>query len=183
VRAAWGGYPHVPLACGSCHREHGETGEALKRVADATPVPIATGERLLTRWGFREICERHAAAYLQPDVSHVGGISELKRVANMAEVSYMHIAPHCAIGPIALAAALHVDAAVPNFLIQEQIDQSLGDGLLVRPWEVRDGHIALPTAPGLGIEVDAREAEQHRTYVEELGGEHYHPSDGSVADW
>jgi galactonate dehydratase len=160
-----------------------ENVEALKRVADAVPVPIATGERLLTRWGFREICEQQAAAYLQPDVSHVGGISELKRVANMAEVAYMHIAPHCAIGPVALAAALQVDAAVPNLLIQEQIDQSLGDGLLMQPWVVQDGHIALPEAPGLGIAVDEREAEQHREYIEELGGEHYHPSDGSVADW
>jgi galactonate dehydratase len=160
-----------------------ENVEALKRVTDSVPVPIATGERLLTRWDFREVCERHAAAYLQPDVSHVGGISELKRVANLAEVYYMHLAPHCAIGPVALAAALHVDAAVPNFLIQEQIDQSLGDGLLTAPWEVRDGHIALPTAPGLGIEVDAREAEQHRAYTEELGGEYYYASDGSVADW
>jgi len=85
----------------------------------------------------------------------------------------MHIAPHCAIGPVALAAALHVDAVVPNFLIQEQIDASLGDGLLREPWQVRDGHIDLPTRPGLGFEIDDREAEQNRTYQEELGGEFY----------
>jgi galactonate dehydratase len=156
---------------------------ALRQVAERAPVPIATGERLLTRWGFREVCEQHAAAYLQPDVSHVGGITELKKVANLAEVYYMHIAPHCAIGPVALAAALHVDAVVPNFLIQEQIDASLGDGLLQEPWLVRDGHIALPTRPGLGFEIDEREAEQNRAYQEELGGEFYDPSDGSVADW
>lgn len=156
---------------------------SLKRVADAVPVPIATGERLLTRWGFREVCEQHAAAYLQPDVSHVGGISELRRVANLAEIYSMHLAPHCAIGPVALAAALQVDAAVPNFLIQEQIDQSLGDGLLMQPWLVEDGHIMLPSRPGLGIEIDEGEAEQHRTYVEELGGVFRHPQDGSVADW
>jgi len=156
---------------------------ALRLVAERAPVPIATGERLLTRWGFREVCEQHAAAYLQPDVSHVGGITELKKVANLAEIYYMHIAPHCAIGPVALAAALHVDAVVPNFLIQEQIDASLGDGLLREPWLVRDGHIELPTLPGLGFEIDEREAEQNRAYQEELGGEFYYPSDGSVADW
>lgn len=156
---------------------------ALRQVTERTTVPIATGERLLTRWGFREVCEQQAAAYLQPDVSHVGGITELKKVANLAEVYYMHVAPHCAIGPVALAAALHVDAVIPNFLIQEQIDASLGDGLLREEWLVRDGYIDLPTRPGLGFEIDASEAEQSRAYAEELGGEFYDPTDGSVADW
>jgi galactonate dehydratase len=156
---------------------------ALRQVVERTTVPIATGERLLTRWGFREVCEQQAAAYLQPDVSHVGGITELKKVANLAEVYYMHLAPHCAIGPVALAAALQVDAVMPNFLIQEQIDGSLGDGLLREGWEVREGHIELPTRPGLGFEIDEQEAERNRVYEEELGGEFYHPSDGSVADW
>ena len=156
---------------------------ALRQVAERTAVPIATGERLLTRWGFREVCEQQAAAYLQPDVSHVGGITELKKIANLAEVYYMHVAPHCAIGPVALAAALHVDAVIPNFLIQEQIDTSLGDGLLREGWLVRDGSIDLPTRPGLGFEIDEHEAEQNRAYAEELGGEFYDPTDGSVADW
>ena len=110
-------------------------------------------------------------------------LTELKKVANLAEIYYMHIAPHCAIGPVALAAALHVDAVVPNFLIQEQIDASLGDGLLYEPWLVRDGHIDLPTRPGLGFELDEREAQQNHTYQEELGGEFYYLADGSVADW
>jgi galactonate dehydratase len=156
---------------------------ALKLVSDHVPFPIATGERLFTRWGFREVCEAHAAAYLQPDPSHVGGISELKKVANLAEIYYMHLLPHCAIGPVALAAALQVDAAVPNFLIQEQIDASLGDGLLCEPWQVRDGYIELPPKPGLGLTIDTREAERHRDYEEELGGEFYHLTDRSVADW
>ena len=156
---------------------------ALKQVSDHVPFPIATGERLLTRWGFREVCELHAVAYLQPDPSHVGGISELKKVANLAETYYLHIMPHCAIGPVALAAAMQVDAVVPNFLIQEQVDASLGDGLLRQPWQVRDGHIDLPRRPGLGFEVDEREVEQHRSYEEELGGEFYHPHDQSIADW
>lgn len=157
--------------------------DALKLVSDRVPFPIATGERFLTRWGFREVCEKHAAAYLQPDASHVGGISELERVANLAEIYYMHIAPHCAIGPVALAACLQVDAVIPNFLIQEQVDFSLGEGLLVEPWRVVDGHIELPTAPGLGIEIDEAALATQATYVEELGGEFYYPADNSVVDW
>ena len=161
-----------------------ENVEALKLVSDHVTFPIATGERLLTRWGFREIFEKQAVAYIQPDTSHVGGITELKKVANMGEVYYIHIMPHCAIGPVAFSASLHVDAAVPNFLIQEQVDSGLGAGLFKENWRVIDGHIDLPTKPGLGFEIDETEAEQDcGIYQEELGGEFYYDSDGSVADW
>lgn len=160
-----------------------ENVDALKLVSDHVPFPIATGERLLTRWGFREVFEKQAVALIQPDASHVGGISELKRVANMAEVYYMHIMPHCAIGPVAFSACLHVDAAVPNFLMQEQIDQGLGEGFLIEPWRVQDGFIELPTKPGLGIEIDEAVLQEDAEYTEELGGEFYYDSDGSVADW
>jgi galactonate dehydratase len=161
-----------------------ENVDALKQVSDHVPFPIATGERLLTRWGFREIFEKQAVAYIQPDTSHTGGITELKKIANMAEVYYMHIMPHCAIGPVAFSASLQVDAVVPNFLIQEQIDPGLGDGLLKEAWVVSNGHIELPTKPGLGFEIDEREAEQDcGIYEEELGGEFYYETDGSVADW
>lgn len=161
-----------------------ENVDALKQVSDHVPFPIATGERLLTRWGFREIFEKQAVAYIQPDTSHAGGITELKKIANMAEVYYMHIMPHCAIGPVAFSASLQVDAVVPNFLIQEQIDPGLGDGLLKEAWVVSNGHIELPTKPGLGFEIDESEAEQDcGIYEEELGGEFYYETDGSVADW
>jgi galactonate dehydratase len=161
-----------------------ENAGALKLVSDHVPFPIATGERLLSRWEFREICETHAAAYLQPDTSHAGGITELKKIANMAEVYYIHMMPHCAIGPVAFSACLQVDAVVPNFLIQEQVDAGLGAGLLREEWQVREGHIELPTRPGLGFEIDENEAAQNRgVYEEELGGEYYYESDGSVADW
>ena len=161
-----------------------ENVDALKLVSDHIPYPIATGERLLSRWEFRDVIEKQAVAYLQPDTSHAGGITELKKIANMAEVYYIHIAPHCAIGPVAFSASLHVDAVVPNFLIQEQIDVGLGAGLFKEEWQVIDGHIDLPTKPGLGFEIDEKEAEQILdTYTEELGGEYYYESDGSVADW
>jgi len=160
-----------------------ENVDALKQVSDHVPFPIATGERLLSRWEFRELFEKQAVAYIQPDGSHAGGITELKKIANMAEVYYIHIMPHCAIGPVALAACLQVDAVVPNFLVQEQVDQSLGAGLLKQDWEVRDGHIELPTGPGLGFEIDEKEAQKNIEYREELGGEFYYETDGSVADW
>ena len=160
-----------------------ENVDALKHVSDRVPFPIATGERLLSRWEFRRIFENQAAAYIQPDLSHAGGITETLKIANMAEVYYMHIMPHCAIGPVAFTSCLHVDAAVPNFLIQEQVDAGLGDGLLMNPWQVTDGYIRLPVEPGLGIELDEREVQKRSDDTEELGGEYYHETDRSVADW
>ena len=165
-----------------------ENSDALKHVSDHVPFPIATGERLLSRWEFREVIEKQCVALLQPDVAHCGGPSELKRIANYAETYYQHIMPHCAIGPLALAACMLVDAVVPNFLIQEQVDAGLGNGLLKKDWEVIDGHIPLWTTPGLGVEVDEVEATKPYTgeksgYHRELGGEYYYDNDGSVADW
>ena len=145
--------------------------DALKLVADHVPFPIATGERLLSRWEFRRVFEKQAASYIQPDGSHAGGITELKKIANMAEVYYVHIMPHCAIGPVAFSSCMQVDAG-------------LGEGLLKEPWQVVNGHIALPTRPGLGFDIDEKEAEQDiGIYEEELGGEFFYDSDGSVADW
>ncbi|MCU0520333.1 MAG: galactonate dehydratase [Anaerolineae bacterium] len=160
-----------------------ENVDAMKLVSDHVPFPIATGERLLTRWEFRQVFEKQAVSLIQPDGSHVGGISELRKVANMAEVYYIHILPHCAIGPVAFAACMQVDAAVPNFLVQEQVDACLGDGLLQENWVVKDGYVDLPTGPGLGFRIDEDAVERSTDYTEELGGEYYYPSDGSVADW
>jgi galactonate dehydratase len=165
-----------------------ENADALKRVQEQVPFPLATGERLLSRWEFRQVIEKQAVSLLQPDVAHCGGPSELKRIANYAEVYYQHIMPHCAIGPLALAACMLVDAVVPNFLVQEQVDAGLGVGLLKKPWEVVDGHIALWDTPGLGVEVDEVEATKTYDgdaygYHRELGGEYYYENDGSVADW
>ncbi len=161
-----------------------ENVDALKQVSDHVPFPIATGERLHSRWEFREVFEKQAVAYIQPDGSHAGGITELKKIANMAEVYYIHVLPHCAIGPVAFTACMHVDAVIPNFLVQEQIDQGLGEGLFKDPWQVVDGHIALPTKPGLGFEIDEQAVEKNiDQYTEELGGEYFYETDGSVADW
>ena len=161
-----------------------ENVDALKQVSDNVPFPIATGERLLSRWEFREVFEKQAVAFIQPDGSHAGGITELKKIANIAEVYYIHVLPHCAIGPVAFTACMHVDAVIPNFLAQEQIDQGLGEGMFKDPWQVVDGHIELPTKPGLGFEMDEQAVEKNiDQYSEELGGEYFYETDGSVADW
>ena len=159
-----------------------ENAEALALVARATSIPIATGERLLTRWGFRDVIEKQAAAVLQPDLSHAGGIFETRKIAAMAEVYYQHLAPHCAIGPVAFAACLQLDAAVPNFLIQEQGDDCLGDDLLAEPFSVRDGYIDLPLGPGLGIQMDEAHARQRFEGDFEIEN-WFHTDDGSVTDW
>ena len=164
-----------------------ENEDALKLISDHVPFPIATGERLLSRWEFRRVIEQQCVSLLQPDVAHCGGITELKKIANYAEVYYQHIMPHCAIGPLALAACMTVDAVVPNFLVQEQVDQALGNGIIKNDWQVKDGHIELWDEPGLGVEVDETEAMkvfdgESTGYHKELGGESYF-ADGSVADW
>ena len=160
-----------------------ENVDALKLVSDQVTFPIATGERLLSRWEFRRVFEKQAAAYIQPDGSHAGGITELKKIANMAEVYYIHVLPHCAIGPVAFTSCMHVDAVIPNFLAQEQVDWALGADILKQNWRVVDGHVELPERPGLGIEIDEKAVSNRVPYQEELGGEHFYETDGSVADW
>jgi len=149
-------------------------------VARSTSIPIATGERLFTRWGFREVLEKQAASVIQPDLSHAGGIFECRKIAAMAEVYYVGVAPHCPLGPIALSACLQLDACTPNFLIQELV--TLGEGYLKEPFKVRDGYIEVPEKPGLGIEID-EEAVKEKAY----SGIRERPTlihdDGSVADW
>lgn len=157
--------------------------DALKLVSDHVPFPIATGERLLSRWEFRTLFEKQAAAYIQPDGSHAGGITELKKIANMAEVYYIHVMPHCAIGPVALTACMHVDAVIPNFLIQESVGPDWLVDVVEEPWKIKDGYIDLPTQPGLGFTINEAEIQKRHDYTEELGGEFYYEGDGSVADW
>ena len=124
----------------------------LADLARGTHLPIATGERIFTKWGFREILEQRAASILQPDISHAGGIFEVRLIAGMAEANYAAIAPHCPLGPIAFAASVQLDACIPNFLIQEHV--SLGEGYLKNPFELDgDGFVAVPEGPGLGIEL------------------------------
>ncbi|MFW6189106.1 MAG: galactonate dehydratase [Planctomycetota bacterium] len=154
--------------------------EELARVAHSTKVPVATGERLFTKWAFREVLEEQAAAILQPDLSHAGGIFEVRKIAAMAEAHYAAIAPHCPLGPISLAACLQVDACTPNFLCQEQV--TLGERYLREPFEVKEGYVDVPVGPGLGVEVD-EEAVAEGTYAGDWDNPRLWHEDGSVADW
>lgn len=158
-----------------------ENVDAMATIARSTCIPIATGERLFTKWGFREVIEKQAAAILQPDLSHAGGILECKKIAAMAETYYLAVAPHCPLGPVALAASLQLDACTPNFLVQEQV--TLGAGYLKTPFQLENGCIPLPQGPGLGVEMD-EEAIQTR-FAHDGGWQtpQWSHDDGSVADW
>lgn len=158
-----------------------ENVEALAAVARSTSIPIATGERLFTKWGFRQVLEQGAASILQPDLCHAGGIMECKKIAAMAEAYYAAVAPHNPLGPISLAAGLQLDACIPNFLCQEQV--SLGEGYLKQPFQVKDGYIDLPQGPGLGIELDDEAVERRRNAGDWHNPRLTHADDGSVADW
>ena len=158
---------------------HCENVDALVRVTRSTPIPIATGERLYGRFGFREVIEKDAAAILQPDLAHAGGISEVRKIAAMAETHYMAIAPHCPLGPIALAACIQFAVCTPNFLIQEH--GHLGEGYIKNPFTDSGGHLSIPEGPGLGIEVDEK-AVRAMEWKEWDTPRLFH-ADGSVADW
>ncbi len=161
---------------------HPENNEALVNIARSTTVPIATGERHLTRWGFREMVEREAVAVLQPDIRHCGGILEMKKIANLAEIHYLAIAPHNAAGPIGVAASIHVMASVPNFLICEG-GHRRGQGLFKEPLVFKDGFVELPTGPGLGIEVEDEAIEAIRDETYRTRGMFRFDDDGSFADY
>jgi galactonate dehydratase len=158
-----------------------ENVDALAQVARSTSIPIASGERLFAKWGFREVLEKRAVAVVQPDLAHCGGIFEGKKIAAMAETYFVGFAPHNPLGPINLAASLNLVATVPNFLAQEQVH--CGQGYLTEPFSIVDGYIAVPEGPGLGFTID----EDHLQELSYDGAWQTpiweHPDDGSVADW
>ena len=154
--------------------------DVLADLARKTHLPIATGERLFTKWAFREVLEKRAASILQPDICHAGGIFEGRIIAGMAEAYYAAIAPHCPLGPIALAACIQLDAAIPNFLAQEHV--SLGEGYLKEPFKFSDGFVDLPKGPGLGCELD-EEALADKIGHEWRNRGAYDPDDGTAIDW
>ncbi len=154
--------------------------EVLADIAARTHLPIATGERVFTKWGFRELLEKRACSILQPDLCHAGGITEVRLIAGMAEAWYAAIAPHNPMGPISLAAGIQIAAAIPNFLCQEQV--SLGEGYLREPFRVEGGTVAVPDRPGLGVELDEN-ALADKIDHDWRNRETYDPDDGSVVDW
>ena len=131
-----------------------ENVDEMARVAAHTSIPIASGERLVSIYEFSELIEKQAAQIIQLDVGQCGGILQSKKIAGIAEAHYAMIAPHMYVGPVAAAAAVQVDACSPNFLIQEYNGGGLHQELFVEPIRFENGFIELPTAPGLGLELD-----------------------------
>jgi len=165
--------------------------DGLVRVSSSLNTPVATGERLLTRNEVRPLLERNAAAIIQSDVCHAGGISELRRIAILAEAYGIKIAPHNPNGPISTAAAAHVAAVSPNFLILEvprfepgrlaYADWALG--VVKNPLKPENGYVQLTDRPGLGIELDEDIIAQHPYNPEERAAPRLSFEDGSLANW
>jgi len=163
-----------------------ENVDCMVEIARKTTVPIAAGERLFGKWQYRELIEKQAVSVVQPDLCHVGGIFEGRKIAAMIETYYGTVAPHNPLGPISLAACLQLDTCIPNFLVQEHPgnpDKSdLGVGYITEPFVIKDGYIDVPTKPGLGIELD-EDALADKQYDGKWTTPRQYYEDGSIADW
>jgi galactonate dehydratase len=163
--------------------------EALREVARRTSVPIACGERLYTRWGFKDVLD--VVDIVQPDLSHAGGLLECRKFAAMAEAFDVAVAPHCPLGPVALAASLQLDACTPNAVIQElslrihyNEDADLLDYVVDGSvFDVVDGHVAVPDGPGLGVEIDEARVREAARDARMWHNPVWRNDDGTVAEW
>ncbi|HEY8383458.1 MAG TPA: galactonate dehydratase [Microvirga sp.] len=159
--------------------------EGMREIVLKSRVPIATGERLVSREEFWPLFERRALHIAQPDLCHCGGIGEGRKIASAAETVGVGIAPHNPLGPIAGVVALHFDIATPNFVIQEEMVGAVpwyGD-VVQGPIRRVDGHWQLPSAPGLGVEVDEAVAARHPFKPEVLHTLNAVLDDGTIVDW
>ncbi|ASS93795.1 galactonate dehydratase [Peribacillus simplex] len=168
-----------------------ENNEALREIVNHTAIPIATGERMYSKWDFKKLLTDGYADIIQPDLSHAGGITECKKIISMAEAFDVAAAPHCPLGPIALAACLQVDATCHNAFIQEQslgIHYNQGSDLLDyivdnQVFKYEEGYVKIPDGAGLGIEIN----EDHVRKMTEIGHNWRNPvwrhKDGSIAEW
>lgn len=165
--------------------------DAFAQLHRTTSIPLATGERCYTRWGFKEILERGCADIIQPDLSHAGGISEVRRIAAMAETYDVALAPHCPLGPVALAACLQVDFASINACLQEQsigmaYNKGQEVGSYLRHPEVfhyHNGYVDLMPEPGLGVDVDESIVRASAESELEWKNPVFRLEDGSVTEW
>ncbi|QEL12445.1 galactonate dehydratase [Kushneria phosphatilytica] len=168
-----------------------ENAEALKEIAPLTNTPIALGERLFSRWDFKQILAGGYVDIIQPDPSHSGGITETRKIASMAEAWDVALALHCPLGPIALAANLQLDANCYNAFIQEQslgIHYNQGNDLLdyVKNPEVfayEDGYVNIPQGPGLGVEVNEAYVRERAEIGHRWRNPIWRHADGSFAEW
>lgn len=165
--------------------------DAMADLAKSTSIPLVIGERLHSRYDFKRVFETRAASVINPDTAHVGGISEMVRIGAMAEAYDVALAPHCPLGPIALAACLHVDAICHNAFIQEQsigihynqggdiADYVTSDGGFV----IENGYLQIPQGPGLGIEVNEEVIQERAVNGHKWRAPVWRHADGSVAEW
>ncbi len=168
-----------------------ENTEALREVARHTTTPIALGERLYTRWGFKGVLADGYVDIVQPDLSHAGGILETRKISAMAEAFDVAVAPHCPLGPIALAASLQLDACTPNAIIQEQslgIHYNEGSDLLdylkdPAVFAYERGYVAVPVEPGLGIEIDEEKVREAAKVGHHWKNPVWRNEDGTMAEW
>ncbi len=168
-----------------------ENYEALKEIANHTSTPIALGERLYSRWDFKTILSGGYVDIIQPDLSHAGGITECRKIASMAEAYDIALAPHCPLGPIALAACLQIDAVSYNAFIQEQSlnihynqDNDILDYITNREvFDYKDGFVAIPQGPGLGVDVDEAYVIERAKTGHRWRNPVWRHEDGSFAEW
>ena len=171
-----------------------EHSEGIKQLSRLTTIPIALGERLYSRWDAKRFLRDSSIDILQPDISHCGGISELRRIASMAEAYDVAIAPHCPLGPIALAASMQIAMCTPNFVIQEMgltIHYNTELGALditnyiqdKRVWDVKDGYVNGLTGVGIGIEVDEVEVRELAKNAVAWQPKGFVGPDGSIREW
>lgn len=168
-----------------------ENEEAFAELRRHTVMPIATGERNYTRWGFKNMLAAGAVDVIQPDLSHAGGIWECRKIAAMAEAYDVAVAPHCPLGPIALAACLQLDFCTPNAFIQEQslgIHYNQGSDLLdylrdPAVFAYRQGYVDRPAGAGLGIEIDEDKVRAAAAVGHDWKNPVWRTEDGAVAEW
>lgn len=154
-------------------------------------IPIALGERLFSRWDFKHIIAQGYVDILQPDISHAGGITETKKICTLGEAYDLAIAPHCPLGPIALAASLQLDACTPNVFIQEQslgIHYNQGNDLLTylknpEVFKYENGYVTIPQGAGLGIEIDEEQVKKAAKVGHDWKNPIWRNTDGSIAEW
>jgi galactonate dehydratase len=168
-----------------------ENNEDLREIAAHTTIPIATGERMFSRWDFKHLLASGYVDIIQPDLSHAGGITECKKIASMAEAYDVALAPHCPLGPIALAACLQVDATAHNAIIQEQslgIHYNVGNDVLdylsdPSVFVYEDGFVAIPQGPGLGIQINEEKVAEMAGQGHNWRNPVWRHKDGSIAEW
>ena len=168
-----------------------ESMEEFKEIARACSIPIATGERLFSKYDFKRLLNAGGVDIIQPDLSHAGGITEVQKIAAMAEAYDVALAPHCPLGPIALSACLQVDAVSYNAFIQEQsmgIHYNVGKSVLdyvvnQEVFEFRGGFVDMPKGAGLGVEINRELLEEENKTPHSWKNPVWRHSDGSVAEW